>query len=292
MRIDLHTHSTASDGTLTPSEVVRAAVAAGLDVLALTDHDSADGWEEAATAARDARLTLIRGMEISSKLDGAGVHLLAYLPDPTLPALAAELTRILDGRSSRLPAMIAQLRRAGLDLTAEEVKAGAVDAAALGRPHVADVLVAKGIVADRAAAFREWLGWGRPGYVARYAPSTYTMIELVVAAGGAPVIAHPWGRGSRRVLDGPTLASLAEIGLVGVEVDHQDHEPGERETLRQMAAELGLVVTGSSDFHGEGKVDHELGCNTTAPDQLERLLTAAAQNASRSGRAVPEVVRP
>jgi 3',5'-nucleoside bisphosphate phosphatase len=292
VRIDLHTHSTASDGTLTPTEVVEAAVAAGLDVLALTDHDAADGWEEAARAARSAGLTLVPGMEISSKLDGAGVHLLAYLPDPRHPALAAELARILDGRSSRLPAMIDQLRTAGLDITADEVKAGAVEAAALGRPHVADVLVARGIVPDRAAAFREWLGWGRPGYVNRYAPSTYTMIELVIAAGGAPVIAHPWGRGSRRVLDVATVASLAEAGLVGLEVDHQDHGAGEREALRGMAGELGLVVTGSSDFHGEGKVDHDLGCNTTAPDELERLLAAAADHAAHSGRAVPDVVRP
>jgi predicted metal-dependent phosphoesterase TrpH len=231
-------------------------------------------------------------MEISSKLDGAGVHLLAYLPDPTHPGLAAELSRILQGRSSRLPAMIAQLRHAGLDLTAEEVRAGAVDAAALGRPHVADAMVAKGIVADRAEAFRHWLGWGRPGYVARYAPSTYTMVELVVAAGGAPVVAHPWGRGSRRVLDISTLATLADIGLAGIEVDHQDHGPGERDALRGIAAELGLVVTGSSDFHGVGKVDHDLGCNTTAPDQLGRLLDTAARNAATSGRDVPDVVRP
>jgi predicted metal-dependent phosphoesterase TrpH len=292
VRIDLHTHSTASDGTMTPAEVVEAAVEAGLDVLALTDHDVADGWEEAARTARAVGQTFIPGMEISTKLDGAGVHLLAYLPDPSHPVLAAELTRILEGRSSRLPAMVAQLRRAGLDITAEEVRAGAIDAAALGRPHVADALVARGIVPDRAAAFREWLGWGRAGYVNRYAPPTYTMIELVIAAGGAPVIAHPWGRGSRRVLDLSTLASLAEAGLVGIEVDHQDHEPGEREALRGIAAELGLVVTGSSDFHGEGKVDHDLGCNTTAPDELDRLLTAAADNAAASGRNVPDVVRP
>jgi hypothetical protein len=231
-------------------------------------------------------------MEISTKLDGAGVHLLAYLPDPEHPGLAAQLAEILSGRRGRLPAMIAQLRAAGVDITADEVRAQAVDATALGRPHVADVLVSKGVVADRDQAFRDWLGWRRPGYVTRYAPSTTAMVDLVVAAGGAPVVAHPWGRGSRRVLDRPGLARLAERGLVGLEVDHQDHDPDARAALRGLAAELGLVVTGSSDFHGDGKVDHELGCNTTEPAELARLLAAAADNAARSGRAVPEVVGP
>ncbi len=290
MRIDLHTHSTASDGTLAPSDVVLAAVSAGLDVIALTDHDSAEGWLEAAEAAQATGLTLLRGMEISTKLDGAGVHLLAYLPDPDHPGLAAELDRVLAGRSDRLPVMIEQLRAQGIDITADDVGTRAADAVALGRPHVADALVAKGVVADRSEAFRDWLGWGRPGYVARYAPPTRLMVETVVAAGGVPVIAHPWGRGSSRVLDRAALTALAEVGLVGLEVDHQDHAPEDRDALRALAAELDLVVTGSSDFHGAGKADHELGCNTTAPDQLDRLLVAAAANTERSGRATPAVV--
>ncbi|MGH3506016.1 MAG: PHP domain-containing protein [Nocardioidaceae bacterium] len=290
MRIDLHTHSTASDGTLTPTELVRAAVDSGLDVMALTDHDSADGWAEAADAARGSGLTLVPGMEISTKLDGAGVHLLAYLPDPTHPGLARQLEQILDGRTERLPAMIAQLRAAGLDVTADEVRDRASEAAALGRPHVADVLVAKGYSTDRDHAFRDWLSWGRPGYVTRYAPSTAMMVELVVEAGGVPVIAHPWGRGSRRVLDVHTVGALVDRGLTGIEVDHQDHDETARTGLRDLARGLDLVITGSSDFHGAGKVDHELGCNTTAGAQLDRLLSQAADNAVSSGRSVPEVV--
>jgi hypothetical protein len=290
VRIDLHTHSTASDGTLTPTEVIEAAVDTGLDVVALTDHDSADGWDEAAEAARRSGLTFVSGMEISTKHEGAGVHLLAYLPDPTHPGLAHELGRILDGRTDRLPAMIAQLQAAGLDISADEVREHATSAAALGRPHVADVLVAKRYAADRDQAFRDWLGWGRPGYVSRYAPSTAVMIDLVVEAGGVPVIAHPWGRGSRRVLDRDTVGGLVDRGLVGLEVDHQDHDAATRADLRDLARQLGLVMTGSSDFHGAGKVDHDLGVNTTAAAELDLLLTRAADNAASSGRRVPEVV--
>ena len=288
--IDLHTHSRASDGTQTPGEVMVAAREAGLDVVGLTDHDSAAGWDEAAKVARDVGVTLVPGMEISTKLDGAGVHLLAYLPDPTYPPLVDELTKILAGRTGRLTAMIAQLRGAGVDITRQEVLDRVGDSPAIGRPHIADVLVTKGVVADRAEAFREWLSWGRPGYVTRYATPTEAMIAIVTAAGGAAVIAHPWGRGSRHVLDEPTLAELGSLGLIGIEVDHQDHDDEDRRRLRSLAERLGLVATGSSDYHGSGKVDHDLGCNTTAVDQYERLLARAADNAVASGLAVPEVV--
>lgn len=290
MRIDLHTHSTASDGTKSPSEVVELAVIAALDVLALTDHDAAAGWEEACRRAEEVGLTLILGMEISTKHAGAGVHLLAYLPDPTYPPLDAELRLILDGRSGRLSAMIARLQAAGVAITANEVLRQVGGSPSIGRPHVADTMVAKGIARDRDEAFRRWLDSGRPGYVNRYATSTVDMIDLVTRAGGAPVIAHPWGRGSRRVLDADTLHELASAGLVGIEVDHQVHSASDRAALRQLATGLGLVITGSSDFHGAGKTNHELGCNLTSPDQLDRLLAAASTNAAASGRSVPCVV--
>ncbi len=292
MLIDLHTHSRASDGTDSPAEVIGKAHASGLDVIGLTDHDSAAGWAEAANAARAVGVTFVPGMEISTKLDGAGVHLLAYLPDPTYPPLVEELTRILAGRTGRLGAMVAQLQEAGVDITEDEVLAQVGDSPAIGRPHIADVLVAKGVVTDRTEAFRDWLGWGRPGYTVRYATPTKEMVAIVTAAGGAAVIAHPWGRGSRRVLDRTTLAGLVELGLVGVEVDHQDHPDADRETLRGLAADLGLVATGSSDYHGDGKVDHELGCNVTAPQQFEALLARAAANAAAAERSAAEVVRP
>jgi predicted metal-dependent phosphoesterase TrpH len=288
--IDLHTHSTASDGTLSPAAVVDLAVDRGLDVIALTDHDSAAGWDAAASRATERGLTLVRGMEISTKLQGAGVHLLAYLPDPSYPGLVAELDRILDGREGRLAAILAQLAEAGIDITEEEVLLRVGEAPAIGRPHVADVMVTKGYVKDRSEAFDLWLSWGRPGHVVRYATATETMIRLVTEAGGSTVIAHPWGRGSRRVLDEAELAGLLAAGLNGIEVDHQDHGFEDRDVLRAMAANLGLIATGSSDFHGDGKIDHDLGCNVTDPAMFERLLDAAATNALASGRTVPAVV--
>lgn len=290
MRIDLHTHSTASDGTDSPSQVVDLAVGAGLDVIALTDHDSAAGWDEARLRAEQVELTVILGMEISTKHAGAGVHLLAYLLDPSYPPLDDELGLILEGRAGRLAAMVGQLRAAGLDITEAEVLRQVGSSPAIGRPHIADTLVAKHIVRDRAEAFDTWLNVGKPGYVNRYATSTVDMIGLVTQAGGVCVIAHPWGRGSRRVLDADTLEQLTFSGLVGIEVDHQGHSAADRAALAALAADLGLVATGSSDFHGDGKTNHELGCNLTRPDQFERLIGAAAANAAASERPVPTVV--
>ena len=290
MRIDLHTHSRASDGTQSPEELVRAATDAGLDVVAITDHDTADGWDEAEAAARETGIALVRGMEISTRHDGHGVHLLAYLPDPTHPALVAELDRILDGRSSRLPAMLARLRELGIDIDADDVRRVAGDAVSTGRPHVADALVDLGVVADRTEAFRRYLSAGRPAYANRYAAPLEEMLRLVDEAGGVSVIAHPWGRSRRQEPDEATLAALVEAGLSGIEVDHQDHDAPTRERLRAIARNLDLVATGSSDHHGTGKVDHELGCNTTAPEELDRLLDLARKAAARSGRDTPQVV--
>jgi predicted metal-dependent phosphoesterase TrpH len=267
-----------------------AAREVGLDVVGLTDHDSAAGWDEAARVARQVGVAFVPGMEISTKLDGAGVHLLAYLPDPTYPPLLDELTKILAGRTGRLAAMIRQLQAAGVEITEQEVLDQVGDSPAIGRPHIADVLVTKGVVVDRAEAFRDWLGWGRPGYVTRYATPTAMMIRLVTGAGGAAVIAHPWGRGSRHVLDEQTLAELITVGLAGIEVDHQDHDAEDRRRLRKLGEQLDLVMTGSSDYHGTGKVDHDLGCNTTADEEYARLLARAAENAATSGRPVPEMV--
>lgn len=275
MRIDLHTHSAASDGTDPPAELVRAAARAGLDVVALTDHDATSGWDEARAAADEVGITLVPGLEISTRFEHRGVHLLAYLPDPAYPPLVAALDRILAGRTERTPAMVAALREHGIDITEEDVRRESGGSVAAGRPHVADALVRKGVVADRTQAFEELLNPGRPGYRNRYAADLEDMVPLVVAAGGVPVIAHPWGRGGGSVLDAAALAALKDLGLAGIEVDHQDHGPDQRERLRAIAADLDLLVTGSSDHHGLGKVDHDLGVNTTAPDQYERLLSLA-----------------
>lgn len=290
VRIDLHAHSRASDGTQSPTELVRAAVDAGLDVLALTDHDTTDGWDEAASAAADVGLTLVRGMEVSTRYAGRGVHLLAYLPDPGHPDLVGELDRIIEGRESRVPAMVERLQDLGVDITLEHVRLSSGDASATGRPHVADALVTLGVVGSRDEAFARYLDTGRPAYANRYAASLTDMIGIVTAAGGVSVIAHPWGRSERSALSEEDLARLAGLGLAGIEVDHQDHDAETRSELRAIARNLGLVTTGSSDHHGAGKTDHELGCNTTSPEEFARLLELSDAAAAAARRRTPEVV--
>lgn len=276
MRIDLHTHSSASDGTDTPGDLVRAAKAAGLDVVALTDHDAMSGWAEAAQTADEVGITLVPGLEISTAHHHRGVHLLAYLPDPTDPALAAALDRILAGRTARTPAIVSALREHGIDITEDDVRRESGGSVAAGRPHVADALVRLGHAGDRTQAFTDLLNPGKPGYANRYAAPLEEMIPLVTGAGGVAVIAHPWGRSGRSVLDAATLAEMKDLGLAGIEVDHQDHSDAERAELREIAAGLDLLVTGSSDHHGLGKIDHDLGVNTTDPEQYERLVSLAS----------------
>ncbi len=290
MRIDLHTHSRASDGTDTPSGLVRAAAESGLDVLAITDHDTAAGWAEAAASAAEVGVELVPGMEISTRHRGRSVHLLGYLPDPTYEPLTEVLDWVLGGRESRVPVMIDRLQGLGIDITEDDVRRAANGTAATGRPHVADALVTLGVVADRDEAFATYLGWGKPAHVDRYAVPLTDAIRLVGEAGGVSVIAHPWGRGGLGHPDEALLAELQELGLVGVEVDHQDHDPLARDRLRAIARNLGLVATGSSDYHGDGKTDHDLGCNTTPPDEYARLLELARDASLRSGRVTPTVV--
>jgi predicted metal-dependent phosphoesterase TrpH len=290
VRIDLHTHSRASDGTQTAEELVRAAAEQGIDVLGLTDHDTTEAWAEAARTAEEVGITLVRGLEISTRYRGRGVHLLAYLPDPTYPPLVGHLRKILDGRSSRVPAMLERLRSVGVGIDIADVRRTSDGTAATGRPHVADALVALGVVPDRSAAFHRYLNPGRPAYVDRYAAPLVDMLGIIGAAGGVTVLAHPWGRHGPESLPEQGIAELAGLGLAGLEVDHQDHAPADREALRAIAERLGLVVTGSSDHHGEGKRDHELGCHTTAPEEYERLLALAAAASQRSGRTPPEVI--
>ena len=291
MRIDLHTHSDRSDGTESPGDLVRRAHAERIDVLGLTDHDTTEGWQEASEVAAEVGLTLVRGIEISCSFEGYGVHLLAYLPDPHFPPLADELQRVLDGRNSRLPATLDRLRSLGIDIDVDDVRRVAGETAAMGRPHVADALVRKGVVANRDEAFNVFLGPQGPAYVHRYAADLETMIATVAQSGGVAVLAHPWAsRHNHTALDEAGLARLRRSGLAGLEVDHEDHDAPTRTTLRRIAADLDLVVTGSSDHHGEGKAGHDLGCNLTAPAELERLLRLAEQASGSSGRRTPEVI--
>jgi predicted metal-dependent phosphoesterase TrpH len=275
VRIDLHTHSTCSDGTDAPGEVVAKAARAGLDVVALTDHDTAAGWAEAEAAARAVGIEMVPGIEVSTRRQGIGVHLLAYLPDADDPDLARELTAVLAGREDRVGQVVRQLAAVGVVVDEEAIRAEASADTVLGRPHIADAMVRAGVVGSRKEAFARWLDPGRPGHVVRHAPSTDDAIRLVRAAGGVPVLAHPWARRSRRVLQRDDVAELATAGLAGLEVDHQMHPVDVREELRGIAAELDLLVTGSSDYHGTRKTDHDLGCNTTAPDVLKRIREEA-----------------
>ena len=291
MIIDLHTHSSCSDGTSSPRLLVQEAHAAGIDVLAITDHDTEAGWDEAAETAGEIGLELVRGMEISTRHRDQSVHLLAYLPDPTHPPLRRMLGRVLQGRDHRIPRMVAKLNGLGIPITEELVAAKAGDAAAVGRPHVADVLVDLGVVTSRDEAFESYLAAGARGYVSRPAARLTDAIRVVAAAGGVSVIAHPWGRGGGQVLDADELRRLGEAGLTGVEVDHLDHDHAQRERLRGIAGELDLVVTGSSDYHGLGKRNHPLAACTTHPDQYERLLAAAAEASRAVRHETPSVLR-
>ena len=292
MRIDLHTHSSRSEGTDSPAELIEHAAEAGIDVLGLTDHDTLAGWDDAIRAAWRHGVGLVLGVEISCRLAGASVHMLAYLVDPTHPDLLTMLEWVRDARTARVPSLVDRLRSHGMDLTMNDVVAHAPSAASVGRPHVADALVSAGYVASREEAFDRWLGEGRPAYVPHDAPELTEVISTVVAAGGVPVLAHPWGRKSRRVLTDQVVRRLAAAGMGGIEVDHHDHPPDVRAELRALAAELDLVVTGSSDYHGRGKVEHELGCYTTSEAEFARLLDRARANAERARRRVPEFIPP
>lgn len=273
MLVDLHTHSSASDGTQPPADVVRRAAAAGVGVLALTDHDTVAGHAEAVRALPPG-LTLVRGMELSCRLHGHSLHMLAYLFDPGEPELAAERERIRDDRAHRARAIVERLVELGTPVTWELVERVTGDSVP-GRPHVARAMVEAGVVASVEEAFSpEWIGAGGRAYADRYALDPVRAIRLVRGAGGVPVLAHPRAdRRGYRVSD-EDVAAFAEVGLGGVEVDHPDHAPADRGLLRGLAGELGLFVTGASDDHGE-LTGHRLGAESTAPAAYDALLSQA-----------------
>ncbi|RFU41691.1 PHP domain-containing protein [Actinomadura logoneensis] len=272
MRIDLHTHSSVSDGTRPPAEVMRRAAAAGLDVVALTDHDTTRGWDEA-RAALPPGLRFVPGVELSCELDGRSLHLLAYLFDPDDPELNAELARLQESRDRRGREMVERLRELGSSVTLGQVERIA-GGARIGRPHLARAMVEAGTVASFEEAFTaDWIGADGRANVARYALDPVRAVRLVRAAGGVSVLAHPRvERGG--AFDDAVIRRLAGAGLDGVEVDHPGHEPADRAALRVLVAELGLVGTGSSDDHGELSGDR-IGCETTAPEAFRRLVARA-----------------
>ncbi|QRP45048.1 PHP domain-containing protein [Amycolatopsis sp. FDAARGOS 1241] len=279
MRIDLHAHSTASDGTDSPSGLVDAAVRAGLDVVAITDHDTTAGWGPAAEAVPPG-LTLVPGAELSTvSVDPdtgwrISVHLLAYLFDPAAPALVAEQTRLRAERRTRLRAMADRMAADGLPVDADEIMGLLPADSPAGRPHLAQALVRAGLVSSVDEAFAEYLGSRRGYYVPRHDTPVEEAIDMIVAAGGVTVIAHPFAFSRGATISEDTLRDLARRGLTGVEVDHPNHEPATRVRTRELADELGLIRTGSSDYHGTNKTIG-LGQETTEPGQLEELISRA-----------------
>ncbi|MEV0720396.1 PHP domain-containing protein [Asanoa sp. NPDC050611] len=275
-RIDLHAHSTASDGTLSPAQLMAAAADAGLDVVAITDHDTTAGWA-AAAEARPPGLTLVRGAELSCRWSGAdrpiSLHLLAYLFDPAAPDLVATLAEVRSARAVRAERMVALLRADGYDVSWADVL-GYAAGGTVGRPHVAQALIAAGLVPSTAAAFApEWLG--RRYRVPKTEIDVFEAVRLIRSAGGVTVFAHPRATRRGRIVPDELIVSLAAAGLFGLEADHTDHTPEERAHVRALADSLDLAVTGSSDFHGTHKTV-ALGAELTAPAVYERLVAATS----------------
>ncbi|UWX96373.1 PHP domain-containing protein [Arthrobacter zhaoxinii] len=270
MKIDLHTHSCVSDGTEQPADVIASAAAAGLDAIALTDHDTTAGWDDAAAAARSHGITFVPGMEVSCRSsEGISVHVLSYLHDPRHPGLLEEIARSRAARVSRAELMVQRLAE-DFPIDWASVQEQVAPGATIGRPHIADALVAAGVVPNRSAAFSGILTARSPYFVAHYAPDPALAVELIRKAGGVPVFAHPVASSRGRVVGEAVFAEMIDAGLLGVEVNHRDNpEPG-REWLRRLAKEHDLLVTGSSDYHGTGK-PNLLGEFTTEPAVLERI---------------------
>ncbi|GLW69018.1 phosphatase [Kitasatospora phosalacinea] len=282
MRIDLHAHSNASDGTDSPAELVANAVAAGLDVVALTDHDTVSGYGAAAAAVAGTGLVLVPGAELSCQVDGISMHLLAYLFNPAEPAFAAERELVRTDRFRRGRAIVERCRELGAPISWEQVERIAGDGS-VGRPHIASALVEAGVVASVSDAFTpEWLANGGRADVRKHETDPVTAVRLVRAAGGVPVFAHPGAVKRGRTVSDAVIAELAAAGLGGLEVDHVDHDEPTRARLRGLAAELGLFTTGSSDYHGSRKTVR-LGEHTTDPAAYEELLAQATGAAPITG---------
>lgn len=281
--IDLHAHSNQSDGKDSPSELVRKAKVAGVTTLAITDHDTTDGWEEALQAARSERISLIPGIEVSTRakvgLRSISVHVLAYLPNPDHPGLAAELARTRTSRIGRAKEMVSRLA-ADYPISWQDIEDQLKPGATVGRPALADALVAKGIVPNRSAAFESILHKSSPYYVSDYSVDTELAIRLIREAGGVSVMAHPLidFPAGKSELDLPTthFEQMIAAGLNGLEVDHRSVPDFAKSWLRELALKHNLIVTGSSDYHGDGAKDNQLGENTTDAKQLERILNQAS----------------
>jgi 3',5'-nucleoside bisphosphate phosphatase len=274
--IDLHTHSDESDGTFTPSEVVRRAAELGLDVVALTDHDTTAGLEEAGEAAREVGVELIPGVEFSAEHQGTSIHVLCYWMDPSNEELQTELQRLRDDRFRRGEMMIEKLQALGFDISFERVRAIA-GGGNIVRPHVAQAMVQAGIVADEAEAFDRYIADGGPAHVPKHALDPLVSVDLIARSGGVCVLAHPGMWGGQSSVPDDLIAAMAERGMVGLEVDHTDHTPEQRAIYRAMAERLGLVATGGSDCHGTRYDPIRLGSSLCDPEQFAALRARAGR---------------
>jgi len=272
-RYDLHTHSIASDGTWAPSRIVEQAAAGGLAGIALTDHDTTAGWAEARDAAQREGIGFLPGIELTTKVQGRSVHLLGYLIDPEDPGIRRITEQVRSARVGRARTMVERLGR-DFDIGWDDVTEGFSDGATIGRPHIADALVRRGYFADRSAVFREILHPASPYYVTNEAVETHEAVRIVWEAGGAPVLAHPAAERMRRGFPTAILRELVQEGLFGIELDHPENLPERLPELRRAAEELGLALLGSSDFHGEGKINR-LGERTTDASVVQRMVDAA-----------------
>ncbi|GAA2929734.1 PHP domain-containing protein [Microbacterium luteolum] len=275
---DLHLHSNHSDGTESPAEVVRQAHAHGVRTVALTDHDRSTGWREAGDAAAELGMTFLPGMELSAKHEWRSVHVLGYLFDPEDPALLAETDRIRGDRIGRAERIVRSIGR-DYDLHWDDVLAQTTLDATVGRPHIADALIARGIVRDRTEAFDGILHPREGYYEPHYAPDPLTAVRLITDAGGVAVIAHPV-TGRDLMMPVPYLERLIAAGLGGFEIDHRENTEAGKRKLRGIAAAHDLIVTGSSDYHGSGKPNRP-GENTTSEEMVARIIERATGTAVR-----------
>jgi 3',5'-nucleoside bisphosphate phosphatase len=272
--IDLHTHTTASDGTDSPFALVKKALATGVTILGITDHDSTAGWVEASTAIQP-QIQLVLGAEVSClTTDGISVHMLGLLFDGADEPMQQMLSDSRDTRLPRMRKMVALLQADGFDISLEDVYQAAPDQATIGRPHLADALVAKKIVATRDEAFADLLHNESKYYVTHAAPTPADAIGIIKKAGGVAVIAHPFASRRGQILTADTFQDLVIAGLDGIEVHHRDQNAAEQQVLTEIARELHLVTTGASDYHGTGKLN-AMAENTTHPAQWEALEARA-----------------
>ncbi|KQQ68767.1 PHP domain-containing protein [Microbacterium sp. Leaf320] len=276
---DLHMHSNQSDGTESPAEVVRQAQRFGVRTMALTDHDRTTGWDEAAATTAELGMTFIPGMELSAKHEWRSVHVLGYLFDPLDESLRAETDRIRGDRIGRAERIVRSIGR-DYDLSWEDVLAQTTLDATVGRPHIADALVARGIVRDRTEAFDGILHPREGYYEPHYAPDPLTAVRLITDAGGVAIIAHPVTVGRDRMMPVPFIEKLIAAGLGGFEIDHRENTESGKRTLRAIVEKHDLIVTGSSDYHGTGKPNLP-GENTTSDEMVARLIERATGTAPR-----------